>query len=294
MNFLTKRTGIQLPRFNVGKRVVVIGAKGFIGTALSKHLEDLGSTVLQISREDVDLLNEESVKRLKQILTPFDKVVYISSIAPAKSVDDVQKNIKMAECFCKSIENLPLKQVVLISSDSVYGESEGNFSEDSPCNPNTYHGLAQLSREIIFKNSKQPNLAILRICGVYGQGDTHNSYGPNRFVRQILNNESINLFGLGLNMRDHIYISDVTEIIINVLMIDFKGSLNVGSGKATSFADVAYNCKKIFHSPNEITMSGDEGIIIRKQSSIIKLESVFPNLSTLDLTAGLADWSNRL
>ena len=49
------------------------------------------------------------------------------------------------------------------------------------------------------------NLTILRPTLIYGFGDTHNSYGPNRFFNQIIEKREINIFGEGLDyFRDFI------------------------------------------------------------------------------------------
>ena len=85
----------------------------------------------------------------------------------------------MAETFCKSIKKVPVEEVILISSDSVCGDRSGVFTEESSCYPNSFHGLAQLSRKVVFASSKINDLVILRVCGFYGLGDTHNGYEPN-------------------------------------------------------------------------------------------------------------------
>jgi len=42
------------------------------------------------------------------------------------------------------------------------------------------------TRELMLAAEAKAPLAILRLTAVYGAGDTHNSYGPNRFLRQAL------------------------------------------------------------------------------------------------------------
>ena len=275
-------------------RVVVVGCNGFIGKAVINELNSLGIENIGIAKEEFNLLEDTTSLKLKGVLRENDQIVFTSAIAPSKSAEDVRKSIKMVDVFCNSISELNIKQVILISSDSVYGDKGGLFNELSACDPNSFHGLAQLSREIILQNSKITNLAILRVCAVYGEGDTHNGYGPNRFINQIKNSETIKVFGEGLNFRDHIHINDVVNLIIRSLKTNFSGTLNIVTGKSYSFHDVAEKCRSIFSSQTKIENSGTEGEIIVKSFDISKINETFPDFNAMNLDAGLALWKKQV
>lgn len=275
-------------------RVVIVGCNGFIGSSVAKELNYLGIKNIGIAKEDFNLLEESTSSKLVKILQEDDQIVFTSAIAPSKSAEDVRKSIKMTEVFCDSISELNVKQVILISSDSVYGDRGGLFNELSPCDPNSFHGIAQLSREVVLRNSKIKNLAILRVCSVYGEGDTHNGYGPNRFINQIRNSERIKVFGDGLNFRDHINIDDVVNLVIRSLKINLSGTLNVVSGKSYSFRDVAEKCREIFDPQTEIENSGAEGDIFVKSFDNSRISETFPDFTTMDLLTGLARWKKQL
>jgi nucleoside-diphosphate-sugar epimerase len=265
-------------------RIVVVGSKGFIGSSISKRLSGGEIDVLNISRKQFNLLNLNTIDFLAKILLKDDIVIFTSAIAPSKTIKDLQKTIRMAEIFSKCLEMVNLKNLILISSDSVYGDKSGKFNEDSSCDPDTYHGLSQLVREMIFKKSALNCLTILRICAVYGPGDTHNGYGPNRFVNQIANNLPIKLFGNGLNRRDHIYIDDVVELILSTVNLNYNGILNLATGKTYSFLQVAEECNAIFSKNKNIEKIGAEDTIINKEIDISKLKSFFPNYSISNLS----------
>jgi UDP-glucose 4-epimerase len=275
-------------------RVVVVGCNGFIGSSVVKELNNLRIENIGIAKEDFNLLEETTSLKLNKILKEDDQIVFTSAIAPSKSAEDVIKSTKMAQVFCNSISELNIKQVILISSDSVYGDKAGFFNELSSCDPNSFHGLAQLSREIVLRNSKIKNLAILRVCAVYGEGDTHNGYGPNRFINQIRNSESIKVFGDGLNFRDHIHIDDVVNLIIRSLKSNLSGTLNVASGKSYSFRDVAEKCQKIFSPQTEIENSGAEGEIMVKSFDNSRISETFPDFTAMDLVTGLRHWKKHV
>ena len=54
-----------------------------------------------------------------------------------------------------------------------------------------------LIKENVLKNYFNEKLCILRPTLIYGKKDPHNGYGPNKFLRKITSNQSIDLFGKG-------------------------------------------------------------------------------------------------
>ena len=91
--------------------------------------------------------------------------------------------------------------IIYISSDAVYPLSIENIESDTYPSPTDLYSSMHLTREIMFKNVYKTNLTILRPTLIYGFGDTHNSYGPNRFFRQMLDKNEINIFGEGLDVK---------------------------------------------------------------------------------------------
>ena len=103
-----------------------------------------------------------------------------------------------------------------------------------------------LSRENLCRfKIKNINLTILRPTIVYGEGDTHNSYGPNRFINQLKNNQNIKIFGKGLDVRDHLYVDDLIQVILNSILNKITGTYNVASGNSYKFIDVVKKITKI-------------------------------------------------
>ena len=66
-------------------RVVVVGAGGFVGQALVKHLHARGVSILAIGRSEIDLLTADAGNRLAAMLCHDDCVVLISARAPVKN-----------------------------------------------------------------------------------------------------------------------------------------------------------------------------------------------------------------
>src|SRR5690242_13588484 len=79
------------------QRVVIVGAGGFVGGAISNKLAEEKIETLALTRKEVDLLRPDAAAKLKDILKPTDSVVFVSAIAPVKSVPMLMQNLRMAE-----------------------------------------------------------------------------------------------------------------------------------------------------------------------------------------------------
>lgn len=240
------------------------------------------------------MLDINSIASIQETFNKADKVIITSSIAPAKSIEDIEKNIQMINNLSLLFKDNFVKHVVLLSSDSVYGEKSNLFNENSPLSPDTFHGLSQLNREFILKQIPLENLAVLRCTSIYGYSDTHNSYGPNRFVREALSANEINIFGKGLNKRDNIFIEEVVNIIYLILLHDFSGVLNIASGNSLTFLQMATAIAEVFNPNCKIKFNGNEGEIISKNFDVTKLISVFPQFVADNFDRNLIKWRNYI
>jgi nucleoside-diphosphate-sugar epimerase len=163
-------------------------------------------------------------------------------------------------------------------------------AEDSDRDPAGLYGLAHVAREKMLQYSTAKAatpLAILRPCAVYGPGDTHNGYGPNRFVRTALADGKIALFGGGEEQRDHIFVDDVCAMTIGCAMRRSTGDLIVATGHACSFADVANAVVRVVNAPVEIVPSPRKSPITHRHFDVTAAMKAFPSFACVTLDEGL-------
>ena len=225
-------------------RCVVLGAHGFIARYVVSALRDGGAPVLALPSTDIDLCQRESVDQLKKILRPNDSVVFVSALTPDKGRDirTLMRNLSMAEHVCAAVSAVPCSHLVYVSSDAVYRDDLAFVRETSCCDPLSFHGVMHLARERMLQKTAQDigmPLAVLRSSLLYGAGDTHNGYGPNRFLKTALDSRAITLFGGGEETRDHVWVGDLAALIKSCLTHRSDGTLNVATGQSVSFYDVA-------------------------------------------------------
>jgi UDP-glucose 4-epimerase len=227
------------------QRVVVIGAAGFVGGAIAGRVAREGVPVLALGRNEVDLLEEKAWEKLARLLRPQDAVVAASARAPVKNTEMLLENMVMARAMAHALAEVPVAHVVNISSDAIYADGPVPLTELTPAAPTSLHGVMHLARELVFRAEVKAPLAMLRPTLIYGKQDPHNGYGPNRFRRLAGEGKEIVLFGEGEERRDHVFIDDVAEVALRVLMRRSRGELNVASGEVHSFRSLAEKAVKL-------------------------------------------------
>jgi UDP-glucose 4-epimerase len=222
-------------------RLVLLGANGFVGKALLSKVRTEGRSIRPISSAEIDLTQTDARQRLAEIFEPDDTIVFASAITPDKGKDTsaFMNNTAMGNEVALALRAAPVAKVIYISSDAVFAEGLPPITEDTlPC-PNDLYGIMHLAREKMLEEAcaaQGIKLLILRPCAIYGPGDTHNSYGPNRFIHSALRDGTIRLFGNGEENRPHLFIDDFIDVLVESSRIaELTGVLHVIPETSYSF-----------------------------------------------------------
>ena len=220
------------------KRVVVLGAGGFVGGTIASKCRERGLNVLPLTRSEIDLMSPNASSSLAKLLRPDDAFIAAAAVAPVKSVAMLAKNIILLQAIVEALAVSPVSYLLNIGSDAVFADEPPPISEMSPRAPTSLHGIMHLAREVAFATLATPQ-ATLRPTLIYGAADPHNGYGPNQFRRLIEAGNDIVLFGNGEERRDHVCVGDVAELAARMILHRSTGSLNAATGKVYSFREVA-------------------------------------------------------
>jgi UDP-glucose 4-epimerase len=234
-----------------------MGSSGFIGRHFCQILEKNHIEFIGLGSKEINLKNSESISLLDKLVEDGDSIVNFASISPTKDSDTLDENLHMVLNFSKGCEKKFLKKLVIVSSDAVYGDRSGVYNENSILAPDNLHGIMHLNREAILSKIKSEIISIVRPTNVYGFGDPHNSYGPNRFIKNAKSSGVIEMFGEGESKRDHIYVKDVAQLIYNVYSTDYSVKINGITGQSITFKEIA----------NLIKSKMDQGITIKSVGS---------------------------
>ena len=278
----------------VPPRVVVLGASGVVGRDLIGHLPHLGIGTVGLSSSEIDLCQADAVEKLEGVVGPGDAMVIASAITPdrGRDVPTLMRNLRMGEHLGSFFLRGRCAHVVYISSDAVYRDGISLVREGSCRAPAGLHGLMHLVREQmlthVLRTADIP-LLILRPTLLYGTHDTHNGYGPNRFVRTALANRTIALFGQGEEKRDHVYVRDLSRLIGQGLLHGSVGTLNVATGRSRSFLEVAQVVRRVVGDCVEMQYLPRTTPVTHRHFDVSATLRAFPSFRYVLLEDGLAE-----
>ena len=271
-------------------RVVLLGARGFIGRTLVSVLQRAGIAALPVSSADLNLVTDGAADRLAAMLQPHDAVVMLAALTPDKGrgLQPFLTNIHIAASLCDALGKVTPAQVVYLSSDSVYPIATGLVSEASCAEPDDLYGMMHLAREMMVKSATKAPVAVLRSTLVYGAEDPHNSYGPNRLRRMAHKDGKIMLFGEGEETRDHILVDDVVALTMLVLHHRSIGTLNLATGRSISYAELAKKVAALLDKPIDIIGTSRQTPITHRHFDVTAIHKAFPTFNFTPLDKGLA------
>ena len=272
------------------KRIVLLGKSGIISKNLQNQLKKKKLKFAVYGRSSIDLSKKKNSKILKKKIKSGDIVIFISSKAPVKTLEMFIENLKICRVVCEALKNKKIKQLIYISSDAIYSDTRNKISETSKTLPNSLHGLMHLLREKILISKFKKILCILRPTLIYGFGDTHNGYGPNRFINLALKNKNIKIFGNGEEKRDHIFIEDVVSVIFKCITNNARGVLNIASGKTYSFKQLAELVMTVCKSNSQIIKQKRIGPMPHngyRPFNINLLKNNFKNIKIFSINSGI-------
>ena len=216
-------------------KILLTGHKGFIGSNAYKYFSTL---------HEVD--GYEWGDTWPGVID-YDWVLHIGAIS-STTERDIDKVLRQNYEFsvmvfdeCKTFGvNLQYS-----SSASVYGLNQ-EFREDSPLDPKTPYAWSKYLFERYAAQHQGGNIVQgFRYFNVHGPGEDHKGAQAsphNQFTNQAQKFGKIKLFENSENYRrDFIHVDQVLDVHNRFLSIPKSGVWNVGTGRATSFKDVALN-----------------------------------------------------
>lgn len=220
---------------------VVVGARGFIGRALSARLEEAGIPTTRVGRGDL-----AADSPLWPTLASAATVYWAaSSINPAIAASDPDLVAADRQAFGEALTRLDglssRARVVLFSSGgTVYGPARPPFTEETPARPSSAYGLAKLALEQDLAASALTGVAV-RIANAYGPGQQP---APGQgvighWLRALARHEPIKVFGDLAVARDYLYIDDLVDALVLLHGADeVPPVLNLGSGRPTTLEEI--------------------------------------------------------
>lgn len=237
------------------KTSIVIGANGFLGSALVNKLVETDEKVVAVYHSKIDKIHEKAelvsvAALLASDLLP-DNIYFMSGNYSTSHRELLEINNFLYQCSIKFRE----AKMIYVSSANVYGNAEDNIIEKSAFNNPSLYATSKIAGEFIV--SSMPKYSILRLVYVYGPRMTNNSFIP-AIVDAALHKKKITLFNHGKRKQDYIYIEDAVQMCI-LLSETVENEIYLGaSGISYSNQEVALEIKKYINCEVEYR-DGDTG-----------------------------------
>lgn len=229
------------------QKSAIVGANGFIGSALAKRLRSSGRSVAEYTRER-QLLNGRG--ELDREARQCDVIYWLlSSCTPASAEQTpalASAELTHLKRTLDALEHCPRGPRVVFASSggTVYSRSlKPPYSESSAIDADTVYSRLKVASERAVKNFKGESL-VVRISNPYGPGQcARRGQGViAHWCCEVKTGGSPVLLGSSATQRDYIYIDDLIaalQICGSVSMAKQHVVLNLGSGVPSSLALLA-------------------------------------------------------
>ncbi len=254
-----------------GKKVLITGGAGFIGSNLAIRLTSLGAsaTILDNFHPDygANEFNLEPIKSQIRLIrgdirdlpaveeASKGKDVIFHLAAQVSHLDSMTQPFYDLEVNARGTLNL-LEACRKHCPDAyfVYGGTRGQYgrifsrpvSENHPLFPLDIYGVNKTAGELyslVYQSAFGLKTVSLRMNNAYGPRHQmkHAKYGVlNYFIRLALDGQTIRIFGDGAQLREYNYVEDVVDALLLVVEspVAVGKVFNLGSGQPIRFLDM--------------------------------------------------------
>ena len=258
--------------FYRGRRVMITGGLGFIGSNIARRLVELGADVLlmdslipdsganffnidgfadKVRVNIADVRQESTMNHLVR-----DREVIFNLAGQVSHIDSMKDPHTDLEINCRSQLSIleacrkfnPAVKVVFAGTRQVYGKPDSlPVTENHLVRPVDVNGINKAAGEnyhLLYNNVFHVRACSLRLTNVYGprQLIRHNRQGfIGWFIRLALEGNEIQIFGDGSQMRDFVYVDDAADAFLRAGASESCNGqvFNVGGLEPISHKDLA-------------------------------------------------------
>jgi UDP-glucose 4-epimerase len=265
-----------------GQQVLITGGLGFIGSNLARKLIEVGSQVTIIDNLDTDsganLYNVEDIKNQieiiqsdisdeKELTSVLKDKKYLFNLAGQNShvgsMQDPYKDLTVnADSQLKILEicrvHNPEIKIVFAGTRQVYGRAKYlPVDEKHLITPLDNNGVSKRAGEmyhIVYNRVYDMHTCVLRMTNVYGErmrikDDKLTFVGW--WIRQLLEEQAIQIYGDGSQIRDFNYVDDVIDAMLLCVSNPFAyGKIYNLGGEPTTLLELAQLMIQIYGAGN--------------------------------------------
>ena len=268
---MTSETSREYRTFYAGRKVMITGGLGFIGSNLARQLVDLGADVLLVDslipdyggnlfnidgiadRVRVNIADVRQQSTMNYLVR--DRAVIFNLAGQVSHIDSMRDPASDLEINCRGqltlLEacryNNPAVKVVFAGTRQVYGRPDSlPVNENHLVRPTDVNGINKAAGEyyhLVYNNVFGVRACSLRLTNVFGPRQLlkHNRQGfIGWFVRLALEDREIQIYGDGRQIRDFVYVDDAADAFLRAGASDAVNGevFNVGGSQPIGHRDL--------------------------------------------------------
>lgn len=265
-------------------KVLVTGASGVVGRALTKKLKELKIDYKTLSRKDTDYSYDDLINHLDGI----NSIIHLAHNRGIKDNEGISEALRVTKNLYDVADFHKIKNIVYASSISCYDDEKllpwKERDNNYPCN---YYGISKRACEDLSFLYKGLSIKNLRIAHVFSY-DEKNNYMVNIFIKKAFNKETLRVNNCK-SKREFIYVLDVVDAIIKALNYDKTDIINIGSANNVTNLELAKIINQVFQNDKLEVFVDETKFVKPSYMDLSKAERLLNYKSNYDLCDAFKD-----